>query len=496
MDKLEVNLIDELEQYNKKNNTTHSCLNKVVKAKLILDFEYNTQAVDYLIGGNAYIDHYFGDFSRHYITPSLNSLKRTEFINYLILKYAKTDNLILEVWPSDKIRYAYLHTNYYKGAGTLGSSCMRKKEMQKALNFYIQNGVEIVVLHNKQNKIYARALLWHEVNRVDVKKTYSLLDRIYYISSKHVPRYYELAEKNNWLIRDNLLDVQRKIYKTNINVVGITHLPYADTMRKLYFKDGVICHESCHPPNLKHRSGVVFLSTTNNKGYCRNIDPNAVREALTGNWISKKDGVKVKRYNHSFDGYVHNDHIVSINNVYYSSCDSRTITRSEIDGWILRTNMVREVITNTKISKENAINSDKYKGYIHKKNRVIIDEEEYHKQDFKLIKYGKKYYLPHQCFTNYSKDKNGTPIPEGKPIPKTRALIAYNFEKNKLTGEVSLHKHYLSNKSTSYIELWDGTLIVETDANRKLLKKFKNKYYLLSDFTPPDKNQLTFNFKV
>ena len=62
-------------------------------------------------------------------------------------KAIKTDKITkidkIEVWPSNKIPYAYLQSNYYRKQGTLGNSCMRNKDMQKSLNFYVKNNVKI-----------------------------------------------------------------------------------------------------------------------------------------------------------------------------------------------------------------------------------------------------------------------------------------------------------------------------------------------------------------
>jgi len=43
------------------------------------------------------------------------------------------------IWPSNRIKYAYLEDNYAKPeVGHLGRSCMRIKEMQRSLNFLLE----------------------------------------------------------------------------------------------------------------------------------------------------------------------------------------------------------------------------------------------------------------------------------------------------------------------------------------------------------------------
>jgi len=60
-------------------------------------------------------------------------------------KQTDTTKLEIKIFPPTRIRYAYLYTNYFSCKGSLGSSCMRYKENQKSLNFYVKNNVRIVV---------------------------------------------------------------------------------------------------------------------------------------------------------------------------------------------------------------------------------------------------------------------------------------------------------------------------------------------------------------
>ena len=125
----------------------------------------------------------------------------------------------------------------------------------------------------------------------------------------------------------------------------------------------------------------------------------------------------------------------------------------------------------------------------------IERNEIYHKNDSELIKYKRKYYLTSQCFRNYIKNKEGWRTAETEFIPKTKAIIAYNLTEDATTGEIYFHQRFLPDTSIDYFILNDGTYIVKSNNNRKLLKKFKNKYYLLSKFAPPNKNQLMLNFR-
>ena len=88
--------------------------------------------------------------------------------------------LTLEVWDGDKIKDAYLISNYAKPdlnmTSTLHNSCMRHKKCQPYMEFYKAAGAKIAVLLDKDQKIAARALLWK------VESDLWFLDRIYAIS--------------------------------------------------------------------------------------------------------------------------------------------------------------------------------------------------------------------------------------------------------------------------------------------------------------------------
>jgi hypothetical protein len=401
--------------------------------------------------------------------------------------------LKIEIWPPEQIRYAYLHRNYAAQAGSLGSSCMRYEGMQKALNFYVKNGVEIVVVVSANKKIFARALLWKDLKTTytATKKKLTYLDRVYSTSDKHNSYYNELVKKNNWLRYGGTVvgGGKKNLYKDNIVLDGICHLPYTDTFRVLYFTDKILTG-GCKPSSVKNNHDIITLTHTGNGGYFRQLDPNSVREEFTECWVSKKDCVFVKQY----DGYIQKKHIIDIDNKYYSSYDNKQIRKSPIDGYILKSDVVIEAITKNEIAKSKAIKSKYYKKYVHKKHAVKIYDTIYHKDDKDIAKFGKKYYHISQCVRNYKQDYKGNYFPDGNMIPKSKVLITYNLSEDKVTGEILFSKYYIPNTSDKYIELQTGEYIYKTDANRKFLKRFNSKYYVAKHLELPDKNQLKFSF--
>jgi len=307
--------------------------------------------------------------------------------------------LKIEIWPPSKIRYAYLQNNYFSGAGNLGKSCMRLKSMQKALNFYIKNNIRIVVIVDNDNKIHARALLWDNVKSVKLKKPFTYLDRVYANSDMLLSLFYDLAEENNW----------KRYPTTTVN-----------EMNKNYYKKDINVVGMCHLPFmdtfrylypkdnlLASSSGLgineksdfhTSLNEHTNHGYYPDLDPDRVREVFTNSPISKKDAIFIKRYS----GYVLKENIVNIRGVYYSKHDSELL-KTKHDGYALREDTVNEIITDDIIIKATAVYSAKYDGYIHKSNVVNIKDVIYHKKDVDIVCFGGEWYHISQCFINYDR---------------------------------------------------------------------------------------------
>ncbi|GAG53771.1 unnamed protein product [marine sediment metagenome] len=149
----------------------------------------------------------------------------------------------IKILPPSKIRYAYLQSSYFaKNVGNLGKSCMRHKEMQRALNFYVKNNVKIVVVIDNNNKIHARALLWDNVRSTNLKKPFTYLDRVYTRSDAFLPLFYNLAEESKWKRYPTTAvnAMNENYYKEDINAIGMCHLPFMDTFRYLYLKDNLL----------------------------------------------------------------------------------------------------------------------------------------------------------------------------------------------------------------------------------------------------------------
>lgn len=435
-------------------------------------------------------------------------------------------NLQLKILPSNKIRYAYLDVNYFSSVGCLGSSCMRYKEMQKALNFYIKNNVKIVVVIDNNSKIHARALLWENVKSTELKNPFTYLDRVFFNSDYLVDQFRDLAKENKWKSYNSTSAGKGKYhyYIDNIDITGICYLPYTDTFRFLFYRDNLIAAGtgdsiSC---KVKYGSACVSLTHTSGGGYQPAIDPDGVQEMFTRNHISKKDAIFVKRYK----AWVLKSNIADVDGNYYSKHDN-IVTKTELDGFILKDNSVSEALTNNIINKLKATHSPRYNGYIHRTNIVHIKGKLYHKQDTNIVCLNDKWYHISQCFRNYSRKKANEElaqqplfhiglcksyvlrtsiIAECDLIPKECAVVMYNLVYSPTSNSIEYQEVYCTNKQ-GFTQLITGELIINSSENKRYLKKFNNKWYIKQEFklgdvtvipknTPatfrkPNKNQLT-----
>lgn len=310
----------------------------------------------------------------------------------------------IQIWPANKIRYAYLEANYYQKAGILSSSCMRGKDNQKALNFYVINNVKICVIVTKNNKIKARALLWENVNVVGKKKIYTYLDRVYYSKEMYKSFYKKFAKNNNFLQypKDNL-------YIKNINLKNILYLPYTDTFKNLYYKDNIIFSDCSLASLLRPEGEYIKLCSVNNFGYAPQLDKNKILEVFSKKYYTIKDCIYVKKYT----GYVHKNSTININNTFYSKFDTKNIYTLSENNYCLKKDVVKEYITNKNIDKTKAKFVKKYNSYIYKDNVVYVNKLPYSKKDELVTIYKNKYYLISQC---YDSKVQKTYIPKDKVI--------------------------------------------------------------------------------
>lgn len=337
------------------------------------------------------------------------------------------------IWPFDKIKEAYLYTNYLSSGGTLGNSCMRQKEKQPLLDFYETNKVEIVVLTTKDNKIKGRALLWPKMLFTSLEQKLRLMDRVYLNSDSDIGIFNKFAAEHNFVCRidtrtfryKNDKDFSDYIWLCPIKLDGIICTPWADTMRYLYYRDKFLCNDpkaielfnkqGATLPNIKQ---VIVLNSIND--YIEALDPNIIEEVLTNSNIRKDRAIFSKRYN----GYILKERVAYV------------------------------------------IRFDDYWNIIYDKEPFHCADESICSTVFSNSRHEKQWFVKKDCFYNKNTDTF---------IPKKDALIGSNIYTNKILEDLGeqcvfvLQNEYIT-EFTPVLNLNTGELLIDNPVNRDYLE--------------------------
>lgn len=302
----------------------------------------------------------------------------TTYIKSLI----ETNINTLQIWPPNKIKYAYLQPNYAKPrSGILGNSCMRGTTHQPLLDFYVKNNVSIIVMLAKGNKILGRALLWPNLYFKGFKVTANFMDRIYTYSDKEIQAFQQFADKQGFVYGVGTTFyykkkcIKRATIKMPVTLEGIKCLPYTDTMKYLFVDELILTNQSRLTINRKvSKNTPISLTTTN--VVRPEINPDYVKEVLTGEWILKQNSTFIDKYK----GYILNTNIVHINKESYSKAD-KDVCLLSTNKWAL---------------KNCCIYSEPVGGYVEKKKALLThslchsknseDDPDRHNLDKILIK--------------------------------------------------------------------------------------------------------------
>jgi hypothetical protein len=163
------------------------------------------------------------------------------------------DNFTL-VSSEDDVKEAYSEDNYYNEDGTLGGSCMRYDDAQNYLELYHNTSVNLLVLKSPNKKIMGRAVIW---TLTDGRK---FMDRTYTNRDSDVDLFVKYAEEHKYIYKVNQnshantifyqpddnyreevkIKLESKVYKFSYNGREDEYFPYMDTMKYLYWEEGVI----------------------------------------------------------------------------------------------------------------------------------------------------------------------------------------------------------------------------------------------------------------
>jgi hypothetical protein len=169
---------------------------------------------------------------------------------YLVISYFGTQ-LEYKVVEGEDIRKYYFHKNYFQNIGPLGNSCMKWSECQSYLDIYVDNAKMLIGLVPGTDKISLRALLWDDVNVVNVDSKYKskkvkMMDRIYYTYERYVPQAKKWAKENGFLHKEKqsvdcgVVDLDGEILEIdmylNIKINKYKSFPFMDTFAYGYGK--------------------------------------------------------------------------------------------------------------------------------------------------------------------------------------------------------------------------------------------------------------------
>jgi len=177
-----------------------------------------------------------GRFFRKYTILDINEIKLSvveKLVNiYKSVNDGRINNTEMEIVEGEDIKYWYDGNNYYGENGILNKSCM-KDEDPDIFNIYADNPdvcKMVIKRHNKhKNKIIGRALLWKTNKGI-------MMDRIYTYRDHDVYSFIGFANKNNWLLRDNIGNMELIVQLKDKDYGEDSENPYLDTM-KYYVKN-------------------------------------------------------------------------------------------------------------------------------------------------------------------------------------------------------------------------------------------------------------------
>lgn len=191
-------------------------------------------------------------------TIKLSSSDIEEFVNSFKSKYdyiKRNAKKNIKIVSGKEITHYYNEKNYAKKHGQLAYSCMRYEECENLFSIYETNKtINLAVMLDDNEKVLGRALLFELVNGQ------KFMDRIYTSDDSDVLVFIEWAKENKFLFKekqnsssytrvmsplnnykegiDTRLNV--KVNKYNITYKKLYTFPYLDTLKYLYWKEGIL----------------------------------------------------------------------------------------------------------------------------------------------------------------------------------------------------------------------------------------------------------------
>lgn len=160
--------------------------------------------------------------------------------------------------PGPELKEWYLQDRYERNMGTLSSSCMRYSKCQRWFDLYTHNPelVRLLTKVNEHGRLVGRALLW-----VHPDDGTTIMDRVYGTDATQT-EFQHYAAGQDWYHRafnsrsdetmfykgSNTRDMVELCLAYPVSLRGpIRGYPYMDTMKFLYYRDGMLSNYEIHP---------------------------------------------------------------------------------------------------------------------------------------------------------------------------------------------------------------------------------------------------------
>lgn len=118
-----------------------------------------------------------------------------------ILLVNGNDGYYFKEYESKDIPVFYHYETYAEESGTLGRSCMRSDSDQIKVHFYAKMGdaVKILVLHDENELVVGRALLWQKCYNRKRKQPFVVMDRVYTTRNKFEALFHKYAVDHGYM---------------------------------------------------------------------------------------------------------------------------------------------------------------------------------------------------------------------------------------------------------------------------------------------------------
>jgi hypothetical protein len=199
---------------------------------------------------------------------AIKDYSKESFVNNYKSWFDKS-GIVFKIVEGEEIRKWYYQENYSlpdgEKKGSLWKSCMRYKEKLDFIDIYCKNDkikmLCLLIQENGEEKVRARALLWHDVDVLSSKNLsgkINLMDRIYYTLDSDVPLFKSWAFKHDYITKweqnaksHQFFDQKGELIKMKLEFklseYQFDYYPYLDTFPFFSYRDATLSNDEYNP---------------------------------------------------------------------------------------------------------------------------------------------------------------------------------------------------------------------------------------------------------